>query len=114
MKLNFANYMEADKYLRKHLCLPSKVKHKHVMQAYVVPPKNNRPAIPTLRQCYTYEYHNRIAYVAVVPYEIPVKRGSHWSMETDITRPWHFIDTTTWNDITEDEFIARMNAILKD
>ena len=114
MKTNFPNFIEAERYLRKHLDLPAKLKFKSFWKSFVEPENNKHPAIPGLHSCYIFEYHGRFAYVAVVPYKIPVKKGSQWSMEDDHSRPWHFVDVTTWNDIFEDDFIEQIHNIIKE
>ena len=113
MKTVFANFIEAERYLRKHLDLPGKLRFKSYLKSFVEPQNNKHPAIPGMHTGYIFEYHGRFAYVAVVPYAIPVKRGLQWSMEDDYSR-WHFVDVTTWSDITEEEFIEQINNIIKE
>ncbi len=43
-----------------------------------------------------------------------VKKGSQWSMEDDHSRPWHFVDVTTWNDISEEDFIEQIHNNIKE
>ena len=114
MKTSFPNFIEMERYLKKHLNLPSKLKFKSYWKSFVEPANNKHPASPGLHTCYIPEYHNRLAYVAIVPYEIPVKKDSHWSMKDDNNRPWHFVDVTTWTDITEEEFVNQINNIIKE
>ena len=114
MKTNFPNYIEAERYLRKHLDLPNKIRFKHYLKSFVESETKDHPAIPSMHTCYIFEYHGRIAYVAVAPHMVPVKKDSHWSMIDDTSRPWHFVDVTTWKDISEEEFISQINKIIKE
>ena len=113
MKTTFPNFIEAERYLRKHLDLPAKAKFKSVWQSYVEPANNKHPAIPAMHQGYMIEYHGNVSYVAVVPREVPDKKDSRWVMRCVYEQPWIFVDTTNWKEITEEEFVARVNKDLK-
>ena len=113
MKTNFANFMEAERYLRKHLDLPKNVRFKSIWQSYVEPANNKHPPIVALHQGYMLEYHGHLTYAGVVPREVPYKQGSQWTMRRQYDQPWIFVDTTNWKEISEEEFINRVNKILE-
>lgn len=114
MKTVFSDFIEAEEYLRKHLDLPEKVKFRSILKTNVVEANEQHPALIDLHQGLMPEYHNRKPYVAITPKETPVKNGSQWVMVRQYDEPWIFVDTTTWEEITEEEFIAKVKAILVD
>jgi hypothetical protein len=114
MKMIFPNYVEAEKQLRKHLNLPDKLRFKIFHKSYVKPAGEGYPAVVGLHQGYMPEYHNRSSYVAITPQEVPRNAGAQWIMAYEFDLPWIFVDTMTWEEITEEEFMKRVNKILKD
>ena len=115
MKDIFANYMEADKYYRKHFCLPNKVKHYNPRHAITYPATDKRPAIPDLDMGASFEYHGRKCTGAATPMKYAFKDAQgNWSMKEDFKLPWIYVDVETWVEIPEEEFINRINEMLKD
>lgn len=114
MNMIFSNYAEAEKQLRKHFDLPEKLKFKLVHKSYVEPAGNGHPSIVGLHQGYMPEYHFRSSFVAIAQKEIPKNVAGQWGMKTDPALPWIFVDTITWQELTEEEFLSRVKKILPD
>lgn len=115
MKTIFNDFIEAEAYLRKHLDLPEKAQLKSVMKSHIVPADGTHPAIVDLHQGLMPEYHHRKSYVAITPKEIPEKnKNGQWVMARQYDEPWIFVDTTTWEEITEEAFITKVKDILID
>lgn len=113
MKTNFANFMEAERYLRKHLDLPKKVRIKIEYNLFTVKANGKHPDIRALRQYLDFEYHGKNAGVGVVEqYKPEVKKGE-WVMSVDGNKPWIFVETENFKEITEEEFISKINGILE-
>lgn len=117
MKNQFANFLEADKYLRKHYDFPRKVKTVVARKAEFIPATDKHPAIPTLRSGLSYEYHGRSCKGAWTVHEEPIPLPDHpgeWGSRSALDKPWFFVDRETWKEITEEEFIQALKDMLKD
>ena len=117
MKNQFANFLEADKYLRKHYDFPPKVKTVIARKAEFIRETDKHPAIPTLRSGLSYDYHGRFCKGVWTVLEEPAPIVDHpdqWGPRTAFDKPWFFVDRETWKEITEEEFIQALKDMLKD
>lgn len=113
MKTNFANFMEAERYFRKHLDLPKNVRIKTNFNLFTIKENDKHPDIRSLRHYLDFEYHGKNANVGVVQQYKPVFKNNEWIAEVDGNKPWMFVDTRDWNEISQETFIERVNSILK-
>lgn len=117
MKNQFANFLEADKYLRKHYDFPRKVKTIIARKAELIPATNKHPAIPILRSGLSYEFHGRKCQGVWTVHEEAVQLVEHpgqWGSRAALDKPWFFVDRETWKEITEEEFIQALKDMVKD
>lgn len=117
MKNQFANFLEADKYLRQHYDFPRKIKTVIARKAELIPATNKHPAIPVLRSGLSYEFHGRKCKGVWTVHEEAVPLVEHpgkWGSRAARDKPWFFVDLETWKEITEEEFIQALKDMVKD
>lgn len=112
MKTNFANFMEAERYLRKHLDLPKKVRIKTKFNLFTIPADNKHPDIHSLRHYLNFEFHDKNAGVGLVQQYRPVFKKNEWFAEIDSNKPWIFVEIENFKEISEEEFISKIKGIL--
>jgi hypothetical protein len=50
--------------------------------------------------------------VAISPAEKPEEKGGEWVMTYDFAMPWIFVNPDTWEEISEEEFVAAVKGLL--
>lgn len=112
MRTDLPNFMEAEKYFRKHLNLPKKVRIKISNTLFKLPADNKHLDIPALRTYLEFEYHGKNANVGFTRQYRAVFEHGEWTSSVDYNKPWIFVETEHFKEISEKEFVEKIKAIL--